>query len=435
MSDRPGADLLLSLPRFTDQGASAYRPGLERIRALLSALGDPHLRFPSVHVAGTNGKGSTASMIAAIGTSLGMRIGLHTSPHLVDVTERMRVNGVNAPVPWLESQVMEHREVIERIAPSFFEATTALSFLYFAEAGVDAAVVEVGMGGRLDATNVLMPEVCAITHIGLDHTEHLGTTLASIAREKAGIAKPSRPLVLYPAPVEVEEAVEEVCSRTGAPLHLVRHESRVRAVSQDGGALIATLETTERVYERVTVELPGAHQLENAAVAVRAAELAWQGAADIDAAVRTGLATVSQKTGLRGRMQTIQTEPVIVVDVAHNADGLAPVLRSLVDKAAVHGAHIYVLIAVMSDKDIEGMARLLVSTAHAVYCVSLNTPRAMDAGRVADVLRNAGVEVRGIGSLQDALRTVMKEASDNDIILLTGSHVLVGEYLATTSSK
>ena len=206
MTSGSAEEFLLSLPRFTDAGHAAYKPGLERIRQILDAMGNPHDRFRSIHVAGTNGKGSTASMIASIGSSLGLRIGLHTSPHLVRITERMRIDGAPAPDEWLDSAVDMYRDGILAAGASFFEATVALSFLFFAENEVDFAVVEVGMGGRLDATNVLMPEVCVVTRIGLDHTEYLGNTLSEIAREKAGIAKRDRPLVLYPAPDEVVSA-------------------------------------------------------------------------------------------------------------------------------------------------------------------------------------------------------------------------------------
>ena len=199
---------LLALPRFADAGAAAYRPGLERMRALLADMGDPHAATPAVHVAGTNGKGSTASFAASVAHAAGAHVGLHTSPHLVSLRERMRVDGRPAPPEWLEGAVERWGGAVEALEPSFFEATVALSLLYFAEQGVDLAVVEVGLGGRLDATNVLAPLVSVVTHVGLDHTDLLGETVGEIAREKAGIAKPGVPFLHAVADAGARAALE-----------------------------------------------------------------------------------------------------------------------------------------------------------------------------------------------------------------------------------
>src|SRR5690606_30389522 len=201
--------VLHALPRFAEAGAAAFRPGLARMRALMEAMDLPHERFASVHVAGTNGKGSTASMTAAMATAAGWRVGLHTSPHLFDVAERLRLDGTPAPHAWIADAVARYRTDFARIEPSFFEATVALSFRYFADEGVDLAVVEVGLGGRLDATNVLTPRACGITTLGLDHTDLLGDTLEAIAREKAGIAKPGVPLLTSAAQPEALAAIRE----------------------------------------------------------------------------------------------------------------------------------------------------------------------------------------------------------------------------------
>ena len=198
---------LLALPRFAGAGAAAYKPGLGRTRALLAALGDPHTVVPTVHVAGTNGKGSTASFAASVAQAAGLRVGLHTSPHLATLRERMRVDGRPAPPDWLDGALARWGGAVDAVGPSFFEATVALSLLYFAEQDVDLAVVEVGLGGRLDATNVLAPLVAAVTHVGLDHTDLLGDTVEAIAREKAGIAKPGVPF-LHAVAGEARPALE-----------------------------------------------------------------------------------------------------------------------------------------------------------------------------------------------------------------------------------
>ena len=435
MSERSGKDLLLSLPRFTDQGAAAYRPGLERMRALLQAMGDPHLAFRSVHVAGTNGKGSTVAMLASIGRALGYRTGLHTSPHLVDVTERMRVDGEPARKEWLERSVTKYRADLETIGPSFFEATVALSFLYFAEVSVDFAIVEVGMGGRLDATNVLLPEACAVTHVGLDHTEFLGETLPEIAREKAGIAKPDRPLVLYPAPPDVAEAVRFVCQERGAMLHESANEVLLHRTSIERGGTTFEARTPRASYGPIPLALPGDHQVENARVALRTAELVWGTLPTFDTAVREGFATVIEKSGIRGRSEVIAREPLLVTDVAHNPDGLLRALRTAETLAPSPDSRLHVLFAVMADKDIAGLARLLSSSADSVYCVAVESARALPAQVTSQWLSDAGATVDGHGSLEEGLAHAGSIARTEDVILVTGSHLLVGALLALLESR
>ncbi len=273
--------VLDALPRFAEQGAAAYRPGLERMGALLGAMGRPHERFPSVHVGGTNGKGSTASMAAAIAAAAGLRVGLHTSPHLLDFSERLRLDGVPAPPEWIADAVARFRAAFGRVGPSFFEASAALALLYFAEADVDLAVVEVGLGGRLDATNVLAPRVAAVTNVSLDHTDLLGHTIAAIAREKAGIAKPGVPF-LTAAQGEALGVLRASALAAGAPFEAVRETVAVQirggqSRGEDAGGLGLTLQTPVREYGALNVGLPGAHQAWNAALAVRLAEVAMPG--------------------------------------------------------------------------------------------------------------------------------------------------------------
>lgn len=430
MTSGRAEEFLLSLPRFTDAGHVAYKPGLERIRQILDAMGNPHDRFRSIHVAGTNGKGSTASMITSIGSSLGLRIGLHTSPHLVRITERMRIDGAPAPDEWLDSAVDMYRDGILAAGASFFEATVALSFLFFAENEVDFAVVEVGMGGRLDATNVLMPEVCVVTRIGLDHTEYLGNTLSEIAREKAGIAKRDRPLVLYPAPDEVVSAVQDVCVHEGAHLHMVEREVHCTNVDVSATRVHFSARTEERTYADVEVGLGGAHQVENSMLAIRAAELAWGGRGDIDEAIRNGLATVASRTLLRGRLEVLNMEPLIVADVAHNPDGLVRVLDALNPLIVSRKARLFVLFSVMADKDVSGLARLLARAADGVFHVQLGSARALDAASAVSQLRNSGVSDVRSGNLLEGLEWALgQKASDQDAVLVAGSHVLVGELM------
>ncbi len=412
---------LFALPRWTDAGASAYRPGLDRMRALLAAAGDPQRGRRVVHVAGTNGKGSTASMAAAVLTASGRRVGLHTSPHLVDVTERMRVDGAPAADDWLADAVARLAPHLDTVGPSFFEATVALSLLFFAEQSVDVAVVEVGLGGRLDATNAVEPTVSVVTHVGLDHTELLGDTKAAIAREKAGIARPGVPLLHAVADADAARAVEAEASRRGAPVENVRATCRA-PLDADGRLHLAT---PVRDYGAMALGLPGAHQAWNAALAVRAAEIV---AADLTpAAVASGLADVARLAGLRGRGEAHASDPRVALDVAHNADGWAAALAAV---RVPEGGRLWALVGVMADKDAGALAGLLADAGAFALPAALPGDRALLPDALAAALVPAGVSGDAPASVADALARFRRDAGPADRLLVTGSHVTVAEALA-----
>ena len=411
---------LLALPRFADQGAAAYRPGLDRMRALLAAVGDPQRGLPVVHVAGTNGKGSTASFAAAVLTASGRRVGLHTSPHLADVTERVRIDGVPVGDAWLAEAVARLALPLDAVGPSFFEATVALALLGFAEAGVDVAVVEVGLGGRLDATNTVEPVVSVVTHVGRDHMDLLGTTLPAIATEKAGIARPGVPLVHAVARPTAARAIRDEARRRGAPVEAVRTTCRV----DDAGEGQIDLATPHARYDGVTLGLAGAHQAWNAALAVRAAEHA---APDLAAgAVREGLAGVARLSGLRGRSERWAGDPRIVLDVAHNADGWDAALAAAAPPA---GGRLWTLVGVMADKDARALARRLAASGARVLPVPLPGGRALDADALHAALHDAGARAERPTSVADALDRFRSEAGPLDRALVTGSFVTVAAAL------
>ena len=420
-----GADRLLALPRWTDDGAAAYRPGVERMEALLDALGHPERAFPAVHVAGTNGKGSTASLAAAILTASGRRTGLHTSPHLVHVGERMRVDGAPAASGWLDAAV--DRLPLDAVQPSFFEATVALSLAYFAERGVDVAVVEVGLGGRLDATGVVQSAVSVVTHVGLDHTDLLGDTLPEIAREKAGIARAGVPL-LHAVTGEPGQgagaAVEAEAARRGAPTEDVRATCRAERLP-DGRLALAT---PGRDYGALHLALPGAHQAWNAALAVRAAEIV---APDLTPeAVEAGLAGVVRLAGLRGRGEAHPADPRVVLDVAHNADGWDAALTAALTAARVPpGGRLHAVVGVMADKDAAALAARLAAAGARAWPVALPGPRALPATALAAALAAAGADAAPPSDVPEALARASAAAGPADRILVTGSFVTVGEAL------
>lgn len=411
-------DYLFGLPRFVQQGASAFKPGLDRMRALLAAMDDPQERFPSIHVAGTNGKGSTASMVAAIGTAAGRRMGLHTSPHLFAVTERMRVGGVPAPADWLAAAIARWQPLFDEHQPSFFEATVALSFAYFAEQEVDAAVVEVGLGGRLDATNVLRPAAALITHIALDHMDLLGDTLVAIAHEKAGIIKPGVPVLSAVADAEASAEITRVAQEQDAPLFAVREQVALtaRALEKDGVRL--DMRTPAHQFTELHVGLPGAHQAWNAALAVRTAEVVWP--ATPARALTDGLRHVRALAGLRGRLDVLEETPLIVADVAHNPDGIGAALAFVQQHAA---GQVTVVLGMQRDKAVADLAPLL--RAARVWTVGLPAPRGRTAPALADQLRKHGIAATPQVSAAAALTRFRHEAVGTDALLLTGSHQVI----------
>ena len=418
-------DELLGLPRFAGREGAAFKPGLGRIRALLAAMGHPHERFRSALVAGSHGKGTTSALVAAVGTAAGQRTGLHTSPHLFSVTERMRVDGAPATDDGLTEAVRRHRADFERIGVSFFEATVALSLLYFAEQDADDAVVEVGLGGRLDATNVLQPAACAVTTVGLEHTSLLGDTLAEVAREKAGIFEKNGPVVAGPGvPPEALSALRAVAGEVGAPLHIAGEETTFRRVEQDEDGLRLDLQTPRRRYRELRVPLYGRHQAENAATAARLAELFYDDAEALP--VHAAFADVRSLAGLRGRFEVLTKRPLVVADVAHHPDALAATLRARREHFPDRqGGRLVVAFGLMRDKDAAACAALLAESGAEVRPVALESERARPPDALADVLRDRGVAVGPAGSAETQRQRFLDAAGPGDVLLICGSHRVV----------
>ena len=427
-SVRDAPDVLHALPRFAGVDDDAYAPGVERVEALLDAMGNPHRHLRTVHVAGTNGKGSVASMIASIATAAGLRTGLHTSPHVHHVSERMRVDGVPVSDEWLADAVARYEQVFRDIGPSFFEATVALSFRYFADRNVRLAVVEVGLGGRLDATNVLQPDLALITSIDLEHTHLLGDTVEAIAREKAGIVKPQTPVLIGELDEAATRTVRAVAADQGAPFAALSDTVTWRAPHQDLSGSVLDVETPMRTYDRLHSPLLGAHQHANAALAVRAAEAVVPRVAFEPNPVHEGLSELRRYTGLRGRLDVWASDPLVVADVAHNPSSLEATLETIAPEVK---GDVVIGIAVAHDKDLDALANLLGRYATAV--VPLNLPGDPDAKRLASPgalakrLRPCGIDVRSPATVAEAVRAFRVGASPDDGLLLTGSHRVVAQ--------
>jgi len=424
MSRTDAVEYLLGLPQYANDDG-AYTPGLERMEALMDAMDRPHEAIRTVHVAGTNGKGSVSSMIAAIATAAGLKTGLHTSPHLTHVEQRMCVDGTPAPGDWLVDAVTAYRDVFDRVQPSFFEGTVALSFLYFAEQQVDLAVVEVGLGGRLDATNVLRPALSLITNIDLDHTDVLGDTLAEIAREKAGIIKPNTPVVSAVTQPAAQAVIEEEAHERGAPLRFLRSEVSWWAPHTSLEGSVIDVKTPLRDYDRIHVSLAGTHQQTNAALALRAAELVVPAVQADAASVYEGLKNVHARTGFRGRLDVLQERPLIVVDVAHNPAGIEAGLKTLDAALTSRGGTLYVCFNAVQGKQLAQVGRLLADRNAQVIPIPVDTPRALSTDAIAEGLGEAGVTVLDARPLPEALADFQHFAQPSDALLLTGSHKMM----------
>ncbi|MFB6247653.1 MAG: folylpolyglutamate synthase/dihydrofolate synthase family protein [Salinibacter sp.] len=424
MSRPDAVEYLLGLPQYAND-ESAQKPGLERMERLMDGMGAPHEAIRTVHVAGTNGKGSVSSMIAAIATAAGLTTGLHTSPHLTHVEQRMRVGGTPAPRDWLVDAVDRYRPLFDRVQPSFFEVTVALSLRYFADQTVDLAVVEVGLGGRLDATNVLDPALAVLTNIDLDHTDLLGDTLAAIAREKAGIIKPHTPVLSGVDQAEARAVIAEVADERSAPLRELQDEASWWAPHADLSGSVVDLETPLRAYDQLHVALPGPHQQANAALAVRAAEFVVPAAQATAVPVYEGVRDVRALTGFRGRLDVLQDEPLVVVDVAHNPPSIEAGLRTLDRVLTRRDGSLYVAFNAVQGKQLAAVARLLAARDARVIPVPVDTARALSPCEMTETLRAHGATVLGARPLPTALDDFQQGAEAGDTLLLTGSHKMV----------
>ncbi|GAB5519607.1 MAG: Mur ligase family protein [Rhodothermales bacterium] len=408
---------LLARPQFKGTLPATY--ALDRIHVLLDAMGQPHEAYPVLHVAGTNGKGSTASMLAAITRASGLNVGLHTSPHLWYVGERMRVNGTPASQAWMADAVTQWRPLFEREQPSFFEATVALSFRYFAEQAVDLAIIEVGLGGRLDATNVVMPMASLITTIGLDHTAILGETHAAIAAEKAGIIKPGIPTFTTVQQPDALAVIQQIADAQGSAVYNVRTDTSWTHTPNGRG----TLHTPHRSYADLYIDLPGQHQQWNAALAVRTLEETRPQVTP--AHVRDGLASVRALAGLRGRLDVLQQQPLIVADVAHNADGIE---RALAWMRAQGAERLTVALGWMQDKAFGTVTDALRNANARVCPVQIESARACSVDTLVQRLREARVDVLApLGTAQHVRRWFEANALPSDALLITGSHQVVAQ--------
>ncbi|MBQ7180994.1 MAG: bifunctional folylpolyglutamate synthase/dihydrofolate synthase [Bacteroidaceae bacterium] len=417
--------LFESAPLFQNIGAGAYKEGLENTLLLDAHFGHPHRSFHTIHVAGTNGKGSVSHSLAAILQSAGYRTGLYTSPHLVDFRERIRVNGKMIPRQRVVDFVEQERGFFEPLHPSFFELATALAFKYFKEAQVDVAVIEVGLGGRLDCTNIIRPDLSIVTNISFDHVQFLGSTLPQIAAEKAGIIKSGIPVVI--GETNGREEVRNVFLRkvqevgTQASFADELGEILSAAPNEDGGMTYHTLH-----HGILKTQLGGLYQCANTATILAAVdELRKTGYAINEEQLQEGLLHVCNLTGLMGRWQKLHQAPDVICDTGHNVAGFQYTIQQL--ERQCHG-HLHIIIGMVSDKDVNTILTLLPKDA-TYYFTQASVKRAMPAGEFATKAQEAGLKGKTYKKVATAYRAAMKNASPEDLIFVGGSNFIVADML------
>lgn len=413
-----------SMPMFQQIGSQAYKEGLENTYTLDKYFQHPHRQYKTIHVAGTNGKGTCSHTLAAILQSAGYRVGLYTSPHLVDFRERIRVNGQPVSEEYVIRFVEQHRSFFEPLYPSFFELTTAMAFLYFAEAKVDVAVIEVGLGGRLDCTNIICPDLSLITNISPDHTLLLGDTLAKIANEKAGIIKPGIPAVIGETTAETKPVFIRQAKEKGAPVYFAEEEHLLQSATLNGqGDWIYQSEA----YPNLQGELRGLYQFPNTNTLLSAIHhLMATGYRIKEEHVREGFGKVCELTGLMGRWQKLQDSPTLICDTGHNVTGISFIAEQLKHVAY---RHLHMVIGMVDDKDIRGVLNLLPTNA-TYYFTQATVKRALPADELRQRAHAVGLQGESYPDVAAAVRAAQKESLPEDFIFVGGSSFVVADLLA-----
>ena len=395
------------VPMFQRIGGAAYKEGLDNTLALDAHFNHPHRLFRTIHVAGTNGKGSVSHTLAAILQSAGYKTGLYTSPHLVDFRERIRINGTPISKNYVVNFVEHERSFFEPLCPSFFELATAMAFKYFADEQVDVAVIEVGLGGRLDCTNIITPDLSIITNISFDHVQFLGNTLAKIAGEKAGIIKKGIPVVIGETTPETKPVFMAKATEVGAPIFFAE-------------------ENDHEDYPGMEYELKGIYQEKNKRTLFTALPLLKEAGYHIDEEnVREGFAHVVELTGLMGRWQKLHDHPTLVCDTGHNVGGITYVVEQLRQQSC-HQLHI--VIGMVNDKDISGVLALLPKEA-IYYFTQASVNRALPAKQLLHLATEAGLKGKAYVSVKNAVRAAMKKSLPEDFIFVGGSNFIVADLL------
>lgn len=412
------------LPMFHRVGKAAYKANLDNARALDELCGFPHRNYKTVHIAGTNGKGSVSHMLAAVLQKSGYKTGLFTSPHLVDFRERIRVNGEMIPEHAVVDFVLQFKQNFEVLKPSFFEMTSALAFQYFADAKVDIAVIETGLGGRLDSTNIISPLLSVITNIGLDHTDLLGDTLTKIAGEKAGIIKKQVSVVIGETLPETKEVFETVARTMNAEIRFADQYYKASFVEEENADVqkiwVEKRAMNGEIYE---LDLKGLYQVKNICTVLSATDVLK--AAGLELNIHAGLKTAGKATGLLGRWQVLSEAPLIVCDTGHNRDGISWVVSQI---KRMKYSKLHFVFGVVNDKDVSKVLPLLPGDA-IYYFTRAAIPRAMDESELKQKAGDAGLKGESYPTVAEAIKKAKKNAAPNDLIFIGGSTFVVADAL------
>ncbi|MBV7440317.1 bifunctional folylpolyglutamate synthase/dihydrofolate synthase [Weeksellaceae bacterium TAE3-ERU29] len=391
------------LPFFQLQGAKAYNPGLDRIKKLCEILGNPQDKFKTIHIAGTNGKGSTSHMLSAVFQSYGFKVGLHTSPHLLEFEERNRINGKNTEKEFVRQFIEQNKQIITDLKCSFFEFAVALGFSYFAHKKVDIAIIETGLGGRLDATNIINPELSVITNIALEHTAILGDTLEKIAFEKAGIIKNNKPVVIGEFLPETKSVFFNIAKEKNAEIYFANQgKSPVYTTDLLGSYQAKNLKTVEKVLEVLSTQFEFNKEK-----------------------IQEGLNNVTQLTGLRGRWEVLQENPLIITDTAHNPAGIASIIKQI---EKIKAEKKIIILGFVSDKDVKSILKLFPKDAE-YYFTQPNNDRKFKIEDLKNIVPK-NLNSKYFESVQKAIEEAQKNTSENDFIFIGGSNFIVSEGLS-----
>ncbi|KAA6439149.1 bifunctional folylpolyglutamate synthase/dihydrofolate synthase [Dyadobacter flavalbus] len=420
--------LYSKLPVFHNIGARAFKPGLHTTTELCKLAGNPQNNYPTIHIGGTNGKGSTSHMIAAVLQKAGYKVGLYTSPHLKDFRERIRVNGVYADAGFIAQFIDDQKSNIDRLSPSFFEVAVFMAFAYFSYEKVDVAVIEVGMGGRLDSTNIIQPELSLITNISLDHTQFLGDTLGKIAVEKAGIIKPGVPIVISEYQnEEISTVFMQTAADLNAPLYYGSQLYDIRKTGFLNGKMnvrVCEKSTMDVLYSNLQLDLTGNYQVKNLGGVLTAVRiLKSKGWKIQDHDVTSALDSVVELTGLKGRWQKLQDNPSVYCDTAHNPAGLSETMQQF---ASISSGQPRFVIGFVGDKDITSMLQLFPSDGKFYFCQPSNM-RALKAEDLQRMALQYGLQGNVYPNVNEALKEAVRESHPDDTIYVGGSTFVVAD--------
>ncbi|MEE4197026.1 MAG: folylpolyglutamate synthase/dihydrofolate synthase family protein [Bacteroidales bacterium] len=421
--------LFNQLPMYQRDGKAAYKDNLDNTLALDAYFDHPHRKFQSVHVAGTNGKGSVSHMLASVMQEVGYKVGLYTSPHLKDFRERIKINGLMIPEEEVVDFFHQHQRIIEKVKPSFFEMTVALAFDYFAREEIDLAIVEVGMGGRLDSTNIIQPLCSVITNIGFDHTQFLGDTMGKIAGEKAGIIKEKIPVIIGETHPETESVFMDTARKKHSDLCFADQHYFVDYIMQsvDQKQILNIKDAKGNiVFGDLMLDLTGAYQQKNVITALTVLKnLQQQGVMIQENHLYQGLLHVVKNTGLLGRWQILDQVPLTIADTGHNVEGLGYTVKQL---NQIPHKQLHIVFGVVNDKNIDQLLKILPPRA-IYYFTRAAIPRALDEKVLTEKAKTAGLSGAGYPNVQLALKNAKKNAADNDLIFIGGSTFVVAEVV------